>query len=114
MCDGNGQSTATYSLAIGFPWSQAAFVKEARALTHPFDERPRVPARVARAISNIAQLGPDGVRSKRLRVLDELRFRSESLAEEGEKLHAALHPDVRTTVAGKRVLFQRTSQEDKV
>ncbi len=68
------------------------------------NEQIRVPKEVAETICAIAQLGPEGVKAKRVATLQYLEDRGKKLQAEEDRLHNRLNPAVESVVSSIQIL----------
>ena len=106
----DGQSSGSSVLvagyvSIGIPWTEDEFLEQAKRISHPFDWEVPLPAKIAVAISHIAEAGPTNVKRYRLEQLAYWKQRGESLKAKEVELHKRLHQDVEAVVASKNILL---------
>ena len=86
---------------LGIPWTEGEFVSQAMLIDHPFNRRVVANDRVARAIFWILTTGSKGVARHRKGCLERWRRKAAELETKEEEIFKAMHPDVRSLVAGK-------------
>lgn len=86
---------------LGIPWTEGEFVSQAMLIDHPFNRRVVANDRVARAIFWILTTGSKGVARHRKGCLERWRRKAAELETKEEEIFKAMHPDVRSVVAGK-------------
>ena len=91
--------------------STEEFVEQARDCKHPFDNKTQVPPAVAKAMVDIARLGPSRLEQKRKRVMEYWTKVKEDLAPEEKLLKDRLDPEVREIVGQKSILLFRAMLE---
>ena len=85
---------------VGIKWDKAGFLQEALKAIHPFDEKIKVPQRIASTMFNMASLGPKGLVDKRKENLTWYGGVKKSLEKMEGELHRSLPPDVEKVVKG--------------
>ena len=80
-------------------------VRATAPLSHPLELALPVPDPVIRAILKVLRLGPFALRQLRIQTLESLHRRRRQLQISENEIHKALHPDLRTVLAGKSTIL---------
>jgi len=101
----SGEEGGPMLVKVGLPWTEGEFFEQAVKAGHPFDRPPVADEASISAIKFIAESGPTGFEEHLEQVINRIQARKATLQEEEAQLHATLHKDVESVIAGKQLLL---------